>query len=214
MPHDEVVYSIIIYQEKGAPPPMPTSKPDDLERVYVLARAFCRNGTVNGSKEQRLICALVELRDHIKEQFLKVSKTWQVSAQELRRYYSYAYPASVPGAPDPLCIEQACEGLMFSLRSNIQTYAEQFGVPDDLLEQMLVDWLVSDAMGKERAPSRFFIPEEEVLSEGDTRYAEDKLPSVTELLATRPREADAPADGENRGNWGQTGSLPHSEKPF
>ena len=182
-------------------------------RVYVLARAYCRNGTVNGSREQRLTCALVELRDRIKEEFLKVAKSWQVPAQDLRLCYSYAYPASAPGAADPLCLEQACEGLMLALRSDIQTYAEQYGVPDDLLEALMVDWLVSDAMGKERTPSASFIPAEEVRSEGAASDAEDRLPSVSELIAARPREAGATLEGE-RGQTaerGQTGSLPYSE---
>lgn len=181
--------------------PSTNRQDDERNRFYVLSRAYCRNGTVNGSKEQRLICGLVELRDRIKEEFLKVAKSWHVSAAELRRYYSYAYPASVPGAADPLCLEQACEGLMMELRSRIVNYAEQYGVPDDLLETMLVDWLVSDAIGKERGPSAFIIPEEEVRSERDSRCARDRLPSTKDLLAARPREegvtAQVPPDGEN-----------------
>ena len=183
-------------------------------RVYVLARAYCRNGTVNGSREQRLTCALVELRDRVKEEFLKVAKSWHVSAQDLRLCYSYAYPASAPGAADPLCLEQACEGLMVALRSDIQTYAEQYGVPDDLLEALMVDWLVSDAMGKERTPSASFMPADEVRSEGAASDAEDRLPSVTELIAARPREAGATLEGERgqtEAERGQTGSLPYSE---
>ena len=187
---------------------MATAKDNNEDRrVYVLARAYCRNGTVNGSREQRLTCALVELRDRIKEEFLKVAKSWQVSAQDLRLCYSYAYPASAPGAADPLCLEQACEGLMVALRSDIQTYAEQYGVPDGLLEALMVDWLVSDATRKERTPSAFFIPADEVRSEGAASDAEDRLPSLMELIAARPREARATPEGER----GQTGSLPYSE---
>jgi hypothetical protein len=172
------------------------SHDDEGDHFFVLARAYCRNGTVHGSREQRLTCALVELRERIKEQFLKVSKTWQVSAQEVRRWYSYAYPNSVPSAADPLCLEHACEEVMRDVRSTIQNYARQYAVPDDLLETMLTDWLVSDAMGTDRTPSAFFIPETEVASED----AEDKLPTTMELLKARPREAGAtgeePADGE------------------
>jgi len=76
-----------------------------------------------------------------------------------------------------------------------------------------VDWLVSDAMGKERTPSASFIPAEEVRSEGAASDAEDRLPSVSELIAARPREAGATLEGE-RGQTaerGQTGSLPYSE---
>ena len=161
--------------------------------AYVLARAFSRDGTVSGSRRQRLTCALVELRDRIKEQFLRVSKDWQVSAEELRRCYSYAYPFSPAGAPDPLCLEQACEGLMVALRSDIQAFANQFGVPDDLLESMLVDWLVSDAMGTDRTPSALLAPDED---EQAKRCEDpiDRLPSVMELLANRPRGADGLAE--------------------
>jgi hypothetical protein len=143
--------------------------------AYVLPRAFSRNGTVSGSRKERLGCAFVELRERIKDDFLKVAKDWQVSAEELRRNYSYAYPAPAAGEPDPLCLENACEGLMLDLRCRIQTYAEQFWVPDNVLEAMLVDWLVSDRMGTERAPARFFIGETCGSSEAAPKDTEDPL---------------------------------------
>lgn len=176
--------------------PSPNRFEESERRFYVLARAYCRNGTVNGSKEQRLTCALVELRDRLAEEFLKVSKSWQVSAEELRRCYSYAYPNSAAGAPDPFCLEQACEGVMIDLRSAIQNYAKQYAVPDDLLEKMVTDWLVSDAMCSERTPSAFFIPEMEVAREDEA----DKLPSVMDLVRARPRGGESGDGGaEGRG---------------
>src|SRR5579859_1374480 len=130
------------------------------DRVHVLARAFCRDGTVSGTRKERLTCALVELRDRIQEEFKNVAETWHVAAQDLRGCYSYAYPASVPGAPDPLILERACEEVMRSLQHEIRIHAEQFGVPDNLVQEVVVDWLVSDAMEGPRTPTAYFIPEE------------------------------------------------------
>jgi len=159
---------------------------DDQRRVHILARALRENGKVSCSRKQRVICALVELRDRITDEFLMVAKDWQVSAQELRRSYSYAYPAPALGAPDLLCLEHACEGVMTGLRNEIRTYAEQYGVPDDMVEGILVDWLASDHMGTERAPVAFFMPEtEERAVAGHAGAAEkpgDGLPLVKDLL--------------------------------
>lgn len=179
---------------------MVNTKPKEYEanHIYVLARAFCREGTVSGTRKQRLTCALLELRERIKEQFQQVSKTWHVSAEDLRRCYSYAYPASVPGAPDVLILERACEDLIRALRHEIQTHAEQFGVPDNLLEAMLVDWLVADEMGSQRTPSAFFIPDDLVApttAAGDAK-PKDVLPSLRHLLAGRSRTAGHPPNLE------------------
>ena len=64
-----------------------------------------------------------------------------------------------PDDPDPLCLHQACEGVMTDLYCNIQTYALQFWVPVDLLTAMITDRLVSKEMGVEPTPAIFFIPE-------------------------------------------------------
>jgi hypothetical protein len=141
---------------KGGSLFMPASNGHDDEprfAYYLLPRAFRQNGKANAPRKERLACAFVELRQRIKDEFLKVAKDWQVSAEELRRSYSHEYP---PSTPDLLCLEQGCEGLLLELRSSIQTYAEQYGVPDDMLEAMLVDWLVSDRIGTERTPARLF----------------------------------------------------------
>ena len=66
------------------------------DRVYVLSRAFCRDGTVGGTRKQRLTCALLELRDRIQREVARVAKEWQVTAQELR--CEYAHDGS-PGCP-------------------------------------------------------------------------------------------------------------------
>lgn len=176
-------------------------------RAYVLARAFCQNGTVNGNRQQRLTCALVELRDHIQEDIQKLSRQWQVAANDLRRCYSYAYPASVPGAPDPLILERACEDLMRDVRYDIQNHAEQSGVPDNLLEALLVDWLLADENGGERTPTASFIPDDLVAPttpQGDAK-PEDLLPSKMHLLADRTKEGGgllnsrgAEASGDDR----------------
>jgi hypothetical protein len=155
------------------------------------------NGKVSGSRKQRVSCALVELRDRIKDEFARVAKDWQVSAQELRRCYSYVYPAAAPGAPDLLCVEHACEDVMMSLRSQIQTYAEQYGVPDDMVEEMLVDRLVSDHMGTERTPVAFFMPETEERSTagrtGATEKPGDGLPLFKDLLMRMTNKANGTA---------------------
>lgn len=166
--------------------PKPFDRQSD--RVYVLSKAFCRDGTVTGTRKQRLTCALVELRDRIQDEFKTVSRTWQVAAEDLRRCYSYAYPASTPGAPDPLILERACEEAMRCLRHEIQKNAEQFGVPDDLLEEILVDWLVSDAMEAPRTPTAYFIPPELVAptTESGDANPKDVLPSTMHLLYGRP----------------------------
>jgi hypothetical protein len=181
-------YYSALLKKKGACFRMPTTdRHHEPDYVYALSRAFSHDGTVNASREQRLCCALVELRDRVQEEFLKVSKNWQVAAQDLRRCYSYAYPASEPGEPDPLCLELACKGVMTDLRSSIHSWSKQYGVEDGTLEEMLVDWLVSDAMGKERTPSAFFMPE---TGNGTQAAAGDpvgKLSSVWELIVPRPR---------------------------
>jgi hypothetical protein len=127
--------------------------------AYLLAKVLSPNGKVRASRSERLTCAFVELRERIKDDFAKVAKDWQVPAQELKRSYFGVYPDLGPGKTDLLCLEQACEGAMIDVRTAIRTYADHFGVQDDLLEAMLVDWLVSDRMGSEPTPARFFIPE-------------------------------------------------------
>jgi hypothetical protein len=171
---------------------MPAEK-DQRERrgyAYVLPQAFRRNGTVVGTRKERLACAFIEVRDRIRKEVVEVAKEWQVSAQELRRDYSYAYPPHAADEPDAFNLEHACEGVIRDLRCNIQTYAEQFWVPDDLLEAMLVDWLVSDQMGWERTPVRFFVPEEEGSAGTAQRVAQTERPgerprSIQRLLAAR-----------------------------
>jgi hypothetical protein len=157
-----VVYVTLSKNLKGDS--MATSKRGGLEpdHAYVLARALLgHDGNMSVPRRERLGCAFVELRERIKEDFLKVAKDWQVSSEEVRRLYSEVYPAQGAGEPDLLCLEHACEGVMLDLRSSIRNYAEQYAVPDDLLETRVVDWLVSDHMGSERMPVRFLIPETE-----------------------------------------------------
>jgi hypothetical protein len=93
---------------------MATSGPDEHEpsNIYVLARALIRDGKLKASRKERLTLSLVELRYRIGKEFVKVAKDWQVSAQDLRVDYSYAYKVPAPGAPDVLCLEQACDLLV------------------------------------------------------------------------------------------------------
>jgi hypothetical protein len=51
--------------------------------VFVLARAMSGSGRFRVSWKERLQLALVELRDRIQGEFVKVAKGWQVTAQEL-----------------------------------------------------------------------------------------------------------------------------------
>lgn len=148
-------------------PPGNVVPPEGAEAIptsyaYVLAAVLRRGGMNAASREDRLACAFVELRERIKEDFSKVAKDWEISTQELRRRFWHVYPVANDEVPDMLSVEQACEGVMHDLRCNIQTYAEQYYVPDDLLEAMLVDWLVSDRMGSDRTPPRYFVPEASV----------------------------------------------------
>ena len=168
----------------------------ELTGIYVLARALCNDGKVKVSRKERLTFALVELRDRIRAEFVKVAKDWQVSSQELRRGYSYAYPVAAPGAPDPFCLEDACELAFADVSSRIVSCAESYGVPDDLLRDMLISWMISDQMGKERAPVAVFAPG----LQGGANEPEGGLPSMNELLnRTCPRASGAAPGEEHEG---------------
>ena len=72
----------------------------------------------------------------------------------------YLFPCPEdPEEIDPLCLYQACRGVLTELRINIKVYAEQHWVPEDALTAMVTDWLVSKRMGVEPLPATFFIPE-------------------------------------------------------
>jgi hypothetical protein len=60
---------------------------------------------------------------------------------------------------DPLRLQKAGEGVLFSLYSEVGVFGAHYDVPVDLLWGVVVDWLVADDMGSERAPVEFFIPE-------------------------------------------------------
>lgn len=176
------------------------AKPFDRQsdRVYVLSKAFSRDGTISGTRKERLTCALVELRDRIQDEFKTVAETWHVAAQDLRGCYSYAYPASLPGAPDPLILERACEEVMRSLQYEVGIQAEQFGVPDNLVQEVVVDWLVSDAMESPRTPTAYFIPKEllaPTTASGDAN-PKDVLPSAMRLMAAKRRGEIGLSNGE------------------
>jgi hypothetical protein len=137
-----------------------TNSYDEIDtRAYVLAKVFSRSGKVRASRKERLACAFVELREQIRDEVLKVAKNWHVSAQDLRRDFSYAYPDPIAGQFDVLWLEHACEWVIVDLRCSIQKNAQDYSVPDDVLEKMLVDWLVADAKGSQRTPAKFYIPE-------------------------------------------------------
>ena len=76
------------------------------------------------------------------------------------RLVPYLFPCPEdPDEIDPLCLYQACRGVLTELRINIKVYAEQHWVPEDALTAMVTDWLVSKRMGVEPLPATFFIPE-------------------------------------------------------
>ncbi len=64
-----------------------------------------------------------------------------------------------PEETDPLCLYQACRGVLTDLYCNVKVYAEQYSVPEYALTAMLTDCLVSEWMGDEPLPATFFIPE-------------------------------------------------------
>jgi hypothetical protein len=167
------------------------SSEGETSNIFALARALCRDNKLKVSRKERLTFALVELRDCIRNDFVKVAKGWGVSAQDLRRDYSYAYPVPAPGAPDSLCLENACEEVLHYLRSEIVSSAERYGVPDDVLERLTVDWLVSDQMGNERTPGAFFLDD----SQGKGVEIEERLPSVLATLAHIKERAPAETPG-------------------
>lgn len=93
---------IVDTQRKEHPPSMQTANPvgDEPNCVVVLARALGRSGKVKVSRKERLQLALIDLRDRIHGEFVRVAKSWQVSAQELRRecacYGFLACPSQEP----------------------------------------------------------------------------------------------------------------------
>jgi hypothetical protein len=66
-----------------------------------------------------------------------------------------------PGDTDPLCLHQACQGVLDFVHSDIGVFARQYAVPEDELLEMVVDWLVSGQMGVEPSPATLFIRENE-----------------------------------------------------
>lgn len=160
--------------------------------IHALARRLCNEGKVKVSRKERLTLALVELRDRVREEFVTVAKGWQVSVSELRRDYSYAYPVPAPGAPDPYCLEDACEMAFADVGSRIVSCAQSYGVPDDLLRDMLISWLISDQMGKERAPVAVFVPG----CQGGANEPEDRLPPTNDLLNRTCSRASKATPGE------------------
>jgi hypothetical protein len=59
---------------------------------------------------------------------------------------------------DPLRLQKAGEGVLFSLYSEVGVFSDHYDVPVDLLWGLVVDWVVSDHMGTERTPVEFLIP--------------------------------------------------------
>jgi len=161
---------------------------------------MCRDGRVKVSRKQRMTLALVELRDRVRNEFLKVAKEWQVSSQELKRDYSRAYPIQPVGAPDLFCLEDACHDVMRTLRCEIGVYAEHYGVTDDVLEAVLLDWLTSDVTGRERTPLSCFIKQTEGGAPVAAVESEDRLPMLNFVLRKAERALAAGDSFERDGN--------------
>jgi hypothetical protein len=86
----------------------------------------------------------------------------QVPAESARASKLLSVPYLLPCNPeeiDPLCLYQACRGVLTDFYCNIKAYAEQSWVPEDALIAMVTDQLVSKRMGAEPSPATFFIPE-------------------------------------------------------
>jgi hypothetical protein len=76
------------------------------------------------------------------------------------RPWPYLLPCpESPGDTDPLCLHQACEGVLDYLYSDIKVFAEQYAVPEEALTRIVVDWVISKLMGVDPSPATFFIPE-------------------------------------------------------
>jgi hypothetical protein len=91
---------------------------------------------------------------------------------------------------------------MRSLQHEIRIHAEQFGVSDNLVQEVVVDWLVSDAMESPRTPTAYFIPEElaaPTTASGDANPKE-VLPSAMRLMAAKRRgEIGSPNEEQTSG---------------
>ncbi|MGC1414163.1 MAG: hypothetical protein WA817_02710 [Candidatus Acidiferrum sp.] len=68
-------------------------------------------------------------------------------------------PALEADDVDPVRLQKAGEGVLFSLSSEVGVFADHYGVPVDTLWGLVLDWVVSDHLGAERTPAEFLIPE-------------------------------------------------------
>jgi hypothetical protein len=74
----------------------------------------------------------------------------------------YLYPcAESPDDIDPLWLHRACQDVLTDLYCCVSYHAEHNEVPEDSLQAMVTDWLVSCQMGVEPSPATLFIPERE-----------------------------------------------------
>lgn len=64
-----------------------------------------------------------------------------------------------PEDVDPLRLQKASEGVLFSLYSEVAVFASQYDVPGDLLWDVVVDWVIADDLGRDRTPVELFMPE-------------------------------------------------------
>jgi hypothetical protein len=64
-----------------------------------------------------------------------------------------------PEDTDPLCLHQACQGVLTHFYCDIKVFAEHYAVPEEELIAMVTDWVVSKKMGVDPLPATFFIPE-------------------------------------------------------
>jgi len=77
---------------------------------------------------------------------------------------------------DPLRLQKAGEGVLFSLYREVGVFADHYDVPVDLLWGLVVDWVVSDHMGTERTPVEFLVLEKEEPERPVVRSGTDVVP--------------------------------------
>lgn len=94
--------------------------------------------------------------------FVFVSGPTNASAPSPDLRQEYPFPASLD-AVDPLCLEQACRGVLTDLHGTVQQWAEHYMVPVDILEKIVLDRQFAALSGTDPTPARLFVrPEAEV----------------------------------------------------
>jgi len=98
---------------------------------------------------------------------------------------------------DPLRLQKAGEGVLFSLHSEVGVFADHYDVPADVLWSLVVDWVVSDHIGTERTPAVFLIPEKAKSEQSVVRDEVDVVPTCLSASLTEA-EWESALEGESQ----------------